>query len=90
MGTDDTYAQQALNEANVKIAVLEAQAIDRDKAIACIFTTLEAMDRKVSAISSTLSEAKGGWRVLMLFGGAGGAVGAALAWFFSHVTLRGI
>lgn len=36
-------------------------------------------------ISATLSEAKGGWRMLMLFGASGGIIGAAIThianWF---------
>lgn len=30
-------------------------------------------------INTTLAEAKGGWKVLMMFGGAGGLIGATLA-----------
>ena len=32
----------------------------------------------LNSISNTLAEAKGGWKVLMMFGGAGGVVGAML------------
>jgi cation transport ATPase len=33
----------------------------------------------LNSISNTLAEAKGGWKVLMMFGGAGGLVGAMVA-----------
>jgi hypothetical protein len=33
----------------------------------------------IASINTTLAEAKGGWKVLMMFGGAGGVVGAMLA-----------
>ena len=33
----------------------------------------------LNSINTTLAEAKGGWKVLMMFGGAGGLVGAMLA-----------
>ena len=33
----------------------------------------------IANINTTLAEAKGGWKVLMMFGGAGGLVGAMLA-----------
>jgi hypothetical protein len=32
----------------------------------------------IANINTTLAEAKGGWKVLMMFGGAGGVVGAML------------
>ena len=34
----------------------------------------------LAEINKTLSEAKGGWRMLMLVGGAGGAVGGFITW----------
>jgi len=37
---------------------------------------IEEIKKTLASISSTLSEAKGGWRVLMLVGGASGALGA--------------
>jgi hypothetical protein len=39
---------------------------------------MKAMQATLTDISATLSEAKGGWRVLMLIGGVSGTVGAAL------------
>jgi hypothetical protein len=33
----------------------------------------------IASINTTLAEAKGGWKVLMMFGGAGGLIGATLA-----------
>ena len=48
---------------------------DMDKMV----QTIDAMNATLMNINATLSEAKGGWRMLMLFGGAGGAIGAMLA-----------
>lgn len=39
---------------------------------------MKAMQVTLTAINETLSEAKGGWRVLMLVGGVSGTVAAAL------------
>lgn len=38
----------------------------------------------LAEINKTLSEAKGGWKILMLIGGAGGTVGAFLTWLVGH------
>ena len=47
---------------------------DMDKLV----ESMICMNKTLLEINSTLSEAKGGWKVLMLIGGAGGALGAVL------------
>ena len=47
---------------------------DMDKLVASV----AAMQKTLSDIEKTLSEARGGWKVLMLVGGASGALGAML------------
>lgn len=42
---------------------------------------LDALETEVRVISSTLSEARGGWRILMLVSGASAAVGGLIAKF---------
>lgn len=40
------------------------------------------MDVKLDMVLDRLSEAKGGWKVMMMFGGAAGSLGA---WFATHL-----
>ena len=47
---------------------------DMDK----MLESMKNMQATLTAINATLSEAKGGWKVLMLVGGASGAVGAVI------------
>lgn len=42
--------------------------------------TMKDMNATLISINTTLSEAKGGWKMLMLVGGAGGAVGSFLTY----------
>lgn len=46
---------------------------------------MEEIKKAIVSIEKTLSEAKGGWKVLMLVGGAAGTLGAAIVqvihWF---------
>ena len=51
---------------------------DMDKMLA----QMGAMQATLSKISATLSEARGGWKVLMLVGGSCGALGAILVKLF--------
>lgn len=44
-----------------------------------LVTSMLAMQTSLSTIEKTLSEARGGWKVLMMVGGAGGALGAAMS-----------
>ncbi len=43
-----------------------------------------AMDVKLDLVLDKLSEAKGGWRVMMLLGGAASTLGGVLTWVASH------
>jgi prefoldin subunit 5 len=47
---------------------------DMDKLV----ESMTAMQMSLAAIDKTLTEAKGGWKVLMMIGGASGTVGAVL------------
>ena len=40
--------------------------------------------KALSEINKTLSEAKGGWKILMLIGGASGTVGSFITWVVAH------
>ena len=44
------------------------------------------IDHKIDLVLDKLSEAKGGWRVMMMMGGAFTTVGAAASWVVDHMT----
>lgn len=44
----------------------------------------EALSKKLDDVLTVMSEARGGWRTLMLMGGAAGSIGAGLAWIINH------
>tara|TARA_R110000823_G_scaffold262585_1_gene383181 strand:+ start:214 stop:459 length:246 start_codon:yes stop_codon:yes gene_type:complete len=44
---------------------------------------MKDMNATLISINTTLAEAKGGWRMLMMFGAAGGVAGSALTAFFN-------
>lgn len=47
------------------------------------------MNEKLDAVLEKLNEAKGGWKALMLLGGAGATLGAAVTWFLTHTVTIG-
>ena len=57
---------------------------DTDK----IVQSVSDMQKTLRSIQETLAEARGGWRVLLLIGGAGGALGSAVtAWLTNTLHL---
>lgn len=87
----DRYQQDEIERRQqaVDIARLQVQVEHLTAALGEMTKAVAALTAKVEGIGDTLTEAKGGWRMLMLVGGAAGSVGAALAWIVSHVTLKG-
>jgi hypothetical protein len=47
------------------------------------------MSEKLDIVVRALSEAKGGWRTLMLIGGAAASLGGLISWFATHFTMKG-
>lgn len=47
------------------------------------------MDLKIDMVLDKLSEAKGGWRLLMLLGGAGATMVGVVTWFATHTFTIG-
>lgn len=53
--------------------------------IAQITERQSRIDGKLDTVISELSAAKGGWRVMMLVGGAASSLGAGLTWALQHL-----
>jgi cation transport ATPase len=69
MADVDTARELATHAAD--IAHLQS---DMDKLV----ESVAAMQKTLAEIDKTLSEAKGGWKMLMMLGGAGGVLGAVI------------
>lgn len=52
--------------------------------------TLETMSEAVHAMQIQMAEAKGGWKALMLIGGASASLGSVATWLLTHLTGKGI
>jgi len=53
---------------------------DMDKIVA----DMEDIKETLQSINMTLSEARGGWKFLLMFGGAAGTVGSVITWVIQH------
>lgn len=88
MATDSAQAA-ALIQAKVDIAVLQAQNKHLVDAIEDIRLSNAAQTLQLKAIQELLSEARGGWRMMMLMGGAGAMLGGVMSWIGQHINWKG-
>jgi hypothetical protein len=54
-----------------------------------LVTAVRDLDGKVDTIHDKLTEAKGGWKVLMGLGGASSVLGGLVTWFATHFIGKG-
>lgn len=78
------FNQEQLSQAHIAIAVLETKVEAQAKEIERLTAMVERVATKLDAVASTLTEARGGWRAMMLLGGAGATFGGMLTWAFEH------
>lgn len=67
----DTTVHRDIGRHDAEIEALD-QKVER------LTDAVEALTKEVAKIQATLNEARGGWRMLMILGGAGAAFGISL------------
>ena len=67
---------------------LEAAVEALDARMQRVDSKLGDLDGKLQKLSDAITEARGGWRMALLLGGAAAAAGSGLTWLLQHVTLR--
>lgn len=82
--TDTT--QQALADARVNIARLETKVEHLTQGMEDLQESNKVQTAKLDQVLLALSEARGGWRTLMLVGGAASTVGGFITWAVSHLA----
>lgn len=81
--------QEALTEAQINIARLQAQVEHQGLEIGELKAMIRTMGEKLDTVANTLTEARGGWKMMMLLGGSAATFGGAITWFVAHMTGRG-
>ena len=75
-----TYHQEqhpALTEAQIEIAVLKTQ-------MQTMATKLDKVEHTLEEVKTLLTEARGGWKMVMLLGGAAATFGGLITYFLTH------
>lgn len=68
----------------ISLAAMQVEVTYLKLAVADLRTTNALQNEKLDKVLAQLAEARGGWKTLMLVGGAAGSIGGGLAWLFSH------
>jgi chromosome segregation ATPase len=98
----DNTVQRQIDYLGDELAKLESRVIDPrefgrlEGAVAALKAELDdvktkqaTMDAKLDQVLDKLSEAKGGWRLLMGLGGAAATLGGIITWFATHTVTVG-
>lgn len=80
----------ALTQAQVDIGRLETEVKYLTTAVDDLKRAMGNMEKQMQEVLAALNSAKGGWRVLMLIGGASAAFGGAISWAVQHVSFKGL
>ena len=74
---------------SVQIARLEERIGHMNVEMANIRAELAEMDVKLDRVLTAFSEARGGWRTVMLICGAAAAAGSVITWLVAHGVFKG-
>lgn len=69
----------------IQLAALTVEVSYLKAGLARLDVVNAAQSETLNRISSQLAEARGGWKTLMLIGGAAGTLGSAATWVVSHL-----
>lgn len=81
-------AAEALVQAQIDIGKLETEVAHLTKSVDELKTSNAQLVKALSDIQRTLDEASGGWRMLMLMGGAGAAAGGLISWLLTNLRWK--
>lgn len=68
----------------IAVATLTVEVSHLKLAVADLRVTNAEQNAKLDQLLLTLHEARGGWRTLMMVGGAAGTLGSAVSWALTH------
>ena len=72
--------EEKVNEMQIAQAVTAEKISRIESDLEELATSIRQLNATLSDISVTLSEAKGGWKMLMVVGGAGAAMGSGIGY----------
>lgn len=69
----------------IHLAAMAVEVSYLKAAVARLDAINTAQSEKLDRVLEQLAQARGGWRTLMLIGGAAGTIGSGVTWLVSHL-----
>lgn len=85
---NEPHQTEALVRARIDIAALERTVEGMGREIGDLKDGMRELVTTINGMRDQLTEAKGGWRVLMAIGGASATAGGLIAWVAEHFTTK--
>ena len=82
---DQLNQTEALAIARIAIARLEVEVAHLRASLSAVEESNQQLTEKLDQVLLTLSEARGGWKTLMVVGGAASAAGGVITWLMQHL-----
>ncbi len=76
---------RAFGQLEGQVAALHQMMAAQNTTLAMQNETLGKLNTKLDLLSSTMSEAKGGWKTVVWLAGIAASVGGLATWFVTHV-----
>ena len=73
---------------SLQIARLEERMATMHRDMSAQQQQLADLQEQMTQVLAALSEAKGGWRTLMLLGGAAASAGGVISWALNHLQMK--
>jgi hypothetical protein len=86
---NETYNQDAVHEAHLYIAVLQTKVEAQGREIGELKAMIQTLGVKLDGVANTLTEARGGWKLMMLLGGGAATFGSVITWVATHLSTKG-
>lgn len=86
---DNTLNQEALVQARLDIVALQTQVEHQGREIGELKGMIQVLGVKLDSVANTLTEARGGWKLMMLLGGGAATFGSVITWVATHLSTRG-
>lgn len=68
---------------------LESEVENLQELVRAQTVAMNLMNERLNTMNTTLSEARGGWRTVMLIGGSAASLGGLLSWALTNITTKG-
>lgn len=79
---------RAFGQLEGEVKALAQMLEQQNKTLESQNETLESLIRQLAAVSTTLSEARGGWKTLLWIAGASASAAGFISWILQHITFK--